>query len=208
MDIDDTIDQATRWLESAQPDRAAALLEEALREAPQAWALWQLLGNAYDELERQDEALRAYARAMTCPDAWEGPIRVNRAVVLERLDRHTEALTEVEQALADPDREPFEAEAINVAVTCLVALDRADDALDLARTMLERCPEDADAPRRAALHAELAWALFEAHDDRDAALAELRQASRLHPNNTRIVELVHEMGGQRPSWMPRQPDGT
>jgi tetratricopeptide (TPR) repeat protein len=202
MNGEQVVDEATRLMGAGEAEGAVGLLERALKDAPRDWALWQLLGNAYDEAGRPEEALRAYDRSMGCPDAWEAPVRHNRAVVLEKLDRHAEALSETERVLADPDREPFEAEAVNVAVTCLIALDRPQDALELARTMLDRCPADADPPRLAALRAELAWALYEVHEDRDAALAELRQASRMDPTNDRIMELVEEMGAGRPSWLP------
>jgi tetratricopeptide (TPR) repeat protein len=207
MDAQQSLDEAGRLMEAGRAAQAAAVLEGALAQAPKEWTLWQLLGNAYDELGRHEDALGAYERALDCPDVWEAHVRLNRAVVLERIDRHAEGLSDAEQALADADREPFEAEAVNVAVTCLIALERPDDAVEMARTMLERCPLDAEPARHAALHAELAWAVYVAHDDRDAALAELRQASRMDPSLSRITELLHEMGAQRPaSWMPPPPD--
>lgn len=194
--------KALQLMEGGELGEAASLLQSAVAERPEDWTLWQLLGNARDELDAPERALDAYARALRCPDVWEAPVRQNRAVVLERLDRHDEALSEAERALADPDREPFEAEALNVAITCLVELGRPDDAVDLARAMLNRCGGNAPEARLGALHAELAWALWLAHDDRDAALAELRAAGRLAPQNPRIHELLAELGGQRPSWLP------
>ncbi|MFW5924662.1 MAG: tetratricopeptide repeat protein [Myxococcota bacterium] len=194
--------RALQLMEGGEVAEAASVLQAAVAERPGDWTLWQLLGNARDELEAPERALDAYARALACPDVWEAPVHQNRAVVLERLDRHDQALSEAERALADPDREPFEAEALNVAVTCLVELGRPDDAVELARAMLDRCEGNAPKARLAALHAELAWALWLAHDDRDAALAELRAAGRLAPQNPRIHELLAELGGHRPSWLP------
>ncbi|MFW6050662.1 MAG: tetratricopeptide repeat protein [Myxococcota bacterium] len=193
---------ALQLLEEGQARAAAELLDAEVEAHPRDWTAWQLLGNARDELGDPEGALRAYERALTCPDAWEAPVHQNRAVVLERMDRHEEALHAAERALADPDREPFEAEALNVAVTCLVELGRPDDAVELARVMLDRCGDRPGGPRAGALHAELAWALWMARGDRDAALAELRAASRLDAQNPRIAELIEEMGGDRPSWLP------
>lgn len=194
---------ASGLIEAGDVAQAATFLEEALQEHADDWTLWQLLGNARDELEQPKLALEAYDRALSCPEVWEAPVRHNRAVALEHLGRVHEALSEVELALADPDREPFEAEAVSVAVTCLVELERPDDAVELVRQMLERCGESPeDAVRCGALHTELAWALWLARGDRDAALAELRAASRFDASNPRIAELLSELGGATPSWYP------
>lgn len=195
---------AAGLMEAGRVKEAAEALEGAVQAHGDDWTLWQLLGNARDELGRPEAALEAYTKALACPEVWEGPVRQNRAVVLERLDRHEEALSEAQLALADADREPFEAEALCVAIQCLVELGRPDDAVELARDMLDRCAQ-ADAPRCGALHAELAWALWQARDDRDAALAELRAASRCDASNPRIAELLEEVGGARPSWYPGPP---
>lgn len=193
---------ALRSMENGEVGAAAELLAQAVEKFPDDWTLWQLLGNARDDLDDEEGALAAYERALRCPEVWEAPVLQNRAVVLERLDRHAEALSDAERALADEDREPFEAEAVNVAVTCLLELGRGDGAVELVRAMIDRCGTGCAKARLGALHAELAWALWLGHDDRDAALAELRAASKLDPHNPRIHELLAEVGGERPSWLP------
>jgi len=73
-------------------EAAVAGLEAGVARAPDAWALWQLLGNLRSDLGRLDDAIAAFDRALRCEGASQIAIGFNRAVVHHRADRFGEAL--------------------------------------------------------------------------------------------------------------------
>lgn len=83
-------------------EAAVAALEQGVEQAPQVWLNWQLLGNYRSNLGRYAEAADAYSKGLCCPDAWEGSLRLNQAVLVNRTGRPTEAI-EILRSVSDPE---------------------------------------------------------------------------------------------------------
>jgi len=145
-------------------EAAVAGLEAGVARAPDAWALWQLLGNLRSDLGRLDDAIAAFDRALRCEGASQIAIGFNRAVVHHRADRFGEALADLEPILSLPRPPPELAErALALTLECLAAIGRAADAVDMIEAALATCADDD--PRRPGLHAQHALALDRADDD-------------------------------------------
>ncbi len=149
-------------------DGAIATLEEAVRVAPAAWLLWQLLGNLRSDAGRLDAAVEALDAALACDGASESSVRFNRAIVQHRRGEPGAALDDLEPILALPRPPAFAEDALSLAARCLAELGRADDGLTLVTSARDVCaPDD---PRRPRLEAERAVALDRAAQDPDDAL--------------------------------------
>lgn len=140
-----------------QIDGALATLEEGVKLAPQAWVLWQLLGNLRSDAGQLDAALEAFDAALVCPDASESTVRFNRAILQHRRGEPGAALDDIEPILALPRPPTFAEDALSLAARCLAELGRAEDGLTLVTSALAACADD-DA-RRPRLEAERALAL-------------------------------------------------
>jgi len=82
-------------------DDAIAALEDGVGKVPDAWRLWQLLGNCYSNKQRYDASENAYRRALECPDADTDSVYLNLAVVCTRENKHAEASDWLSHVTAD-----------------------------------------------------------------------------------------------------------
>jgi len=119
--------------------KAIEVLERGLEVAADAWPNWQLLGNLRSDAGDLDGADEAYERALGCPGAWEGSIRLNQGVLLNRRQRFDEAL-EVLGRVADDELRTVVAEAKMYA---LEGSGRLPAAVALGQLALEDADRDA-----------------------------------------------------------------
>jgi tetratricopeptide (TPR) repeat protein len=117
---------------------AVTTLERGLEIAPGVWINWQLLGNYLSDLERFDEAARAYEKALACADVHESSIRLNQAILAKRQDLNDQALAFVDQ-VTDPD---LAIRAAGVRVDALAGAGRPDEALRAGEAALSGCESD------------------------------------------------------------------
>jgi len=198
------------------PEKAVEVLERGVGLVSDVWLLWQLLGNVRSDLERFDEALEAYDRALACPGANPDSIALNRAIALDRGERLEEALAVVEavQLPEEPVRTHLAAERTRL----LRQLGRHDAAEAGARERLEvireaegryelawdELGEDDDPPERpddlpdedaiADLLAALAWTRLD-RSDRDEAEVLAIEAIQLHGGCEAALALLIELDG-------------
>ncbi len=131
----------------AQDDKmedAISVLMDGVDRFPQVWLLWQLLGNLHSDQEEFDKAHRAYERALALPDADHDSISLNMAIVFSREDRHQEALIKL-QGVSEPDMMPH---VHSLKADCLVALERFEEALELAEEAVTDIESNADLAER------------------------------------------------------------
>lgn len=86
--------QALVHLDREESDSALEVLREGVKEAPFVWRLWQLLGNTLSDANDFDGAMRCYEEALRLDlDAEDNAsVQFNRATLLSRIGRSTEAL--------------------------------------------------------------------------------------------------------------------
>jgi tetratricopeptide (TPR) repeat protein len=119
-------------------EAAVAVLRRGLDIAPTVWINWQLLGNDLSDLERYDEAVSAYERALECPDVRQSSIRLNQAILASRRGLHDQALSYAEQ-VTEPD---LVVRTTSVRVTALAAAGRCDEAVRIGEAILSEVDSD------------------------------------------------------------------
>lgn len=159
---------------------ALATLEEGVKAAPEAWLLWQLLGNLRSDADQLDAALEALDAALACEGASGSSVRFNRAIVQQRRGEPGAALDDLEPILALPRPPAFAEDALSLAALCLAELGRAEDGLTLVTSALESCAETD--PRRPRLEAERAVALDRLGRDASEPLDEALRAGVVTPD--------------------------
>lgn len=115
------------------PEEAVKTLERGVDLAPACWANWELLGNFRSDLGRYDEAGTAYKNALECMECWESSIRLNQAILAERLEQYGDVL-KILDCVDDPELR-LEVAATRIGV--LIKMERLEEAARLALTTLD-----------------------------------------------------------------------
>jgi tetratricopeptide (TPR) repeat protein len=153
---------------------AVATLRRGVSVAPSVWLLWQMLGNYLSDLERADEALEAYARALGCPGADRASVHYNRALALSRAGRHADALAACDEVVDGPCAQ----RAAFLRARTLNWLGRHEEAFHAGEALLARLEEggdDGSNDRENAL-GECALALLKGRRDEPGALRMAEEA--------------------------------
>jgi predicted Zn-dependent protease len=183
--------QALALAELERAEEAVRLLEKATAAHGDRWILWQLLGNALSDLERHDDALLAYDRALALPGAERDSVEYNRALSRARADDLDAALAGLDRLAAGP----FALRAAALKTAILRDQDRIDEALAVAeRARTQAGPETAEVGGLGELLAELAETLYHGKNDRAGAERAAREAlaDEAHPL---ALEVLRELRG-------------
>ena len=172
-------------------EEALAVLERGVSQFPDAWQLWEMLGNVHTQFDAFDDAQKAYLRALACPGA-PVALHLNRAVAYlsnEDSGRAHKALDQVQ----DPD----------LVTAFRVAAMRArlhnqdghyDDALDVLTAVANTVADPLDRDR-AAYHAVRSEALL-GLGRRQAALDEAWQTIALDPSDPLALHVIRLTTGE------------
>ncbi|MCA9000490.1 MAG: tetratricopeptide repeat protein [Planctomycetes bacterium] len=176
------------------PEAAIQVLERGVREAPNAWPNWQLLGNLYADAGRFDEAEDAYRDALQCSHVWAESIHLNQAILKGQQGNHEKALKALE-AIQDED---LQLEIASARMNALYCLGRMDDALALADSVLDSVPHTASD--------EDAWYFISVVDmrirmEQGAAPEEVREKALAllaeYPENDQVLALIRDTRAER-----------
>lgn len=181
----------------AQDDKmyeAIEILQEGVEKFPHVWLLWQLLGNLQSDLEQFEKAHRAYERALALPDADHDSISLNMAIVFSRENRHQEALIKL-QGVNEPDMMPH---VYSLRTDCLVALQRFEEALDIAEHAVAEIESQTDLAERSndqlsRLYASIAVISKTFHDDPDKARLMIDEALSWNKSNAVALRVLREL---------------
>ncbi len=182
-------------------DRARAIeaLRQGVAETPNAWRLWQLLGNYQSDEGRFDECHEAYRRALACADVDASSVHLNYAIALLRQAQHTEALRHLNR-VTDPE---MRLQAIDMRLELFNRLEWYTQAIELGRNAVDTYPAyevietDAEALQSLAkVHAELGLALWLGRQDREGALAQAWEAIALDKGQHTGMWIVRELTGE------------
>ncbi len=178
--------------------RAIQVLEQGVAEAPDAWRLWQLLGNYRSDEGEFEACHEAYRRALKCPEVDVSSVHLNFAIALLRQEKFSEALRHLSR-VTDPQ---MRLEAMDLRMELFNRLEWYAQAIDLGRRVKEAyedLAEDLDQQGVQALakvYAELGLALWFGREDRDAALELTWEALRLHKAQHTAMWLLRELTGE------------
>ena len=173
-----------------QIEQAVAVLKEGVIAAPTVWRLWQLLGNCYSDLERFQESYASYRRALECPEADAGTIQLNRAIALEREEKHEDAI----QALSEVRSEELQLSRIAMTIDLLNALGRHSEARTLGEEAVRiDAPEEEDRASLASIYAGLGRAIWEEGRRSGEALDWAWKAVALEKDEATALWLIREI---------------
>ena len=198
--------EAGRLRQSGNASAAASLLRSALAKEPGFAPAWNLLGIA--ELETGDPAaaVRSFSRALAIdpdPALWLNLARAHRA-----LGSLGEELNSLDQALS---RDPYLLPALLAKGEVLLALDRADEAVELYRLLFDGLGSTSDLPPQFDAQLQQARTLLAAANERkmegfNRAFAE---AERRYPADElrRVRGYAEQRAGQRKVFQQQPTSG-
>jgi tetratricopeptide (TPR) repeat protein len=185
------VDRAHRLFQQGRPDEGLALLDQAVRQYPEADLAWVSYGNALRTAGRLAAAEAAFGRAVSLsPRMAEGQFGLG-AVLLARKEYAPAAEAFARAAECDPG----DAQAHYNRGVCLRELGRRAEAVEAFRAAV-RCKPDAARPRRA-----LAELLAE-EGHAEEAEAQLREALALDPDDAEARRLLESLRAKKPSRVP------
>lgn len=175
-------------------ERAVAILETGVGDAPSVWLLWQLLGNYRSDLGWYAEAHAAYNRALACPGAEASCVHLNVAIALYRQKWYGEALKRLDFV---EDAE-LRARAESVRLSALNNLEDYDEAIRRGEEILATMDMDRDEADdiRSRIEASLGEAYWRGQSDRGRAMELVWQSLAHNRISEGAMWLLREIEGQ------------
>jgi tetratricopeptide (TPR) repeat protein len=175
--------------------KAIATLEQGVAKAPQAWILWELLGNSYSDAERYREAEKAYQGGLLQENCDPHVIHLNRAIAFERAGNLKQAWSAIQKV--DSTRLSRMADEVRIRVSC--ALGNKRRALRIAHNLCRQpIPvENRDSRRESSILTTCARVLKAAPKARRKARGLAYQAIGLNPANNEALALIRELDNNR-----------
>lgn len=137
--LPEAFELAARAHELAE-DPAAALevLERGAEVAPDAWAIWQMLGIYRSDRGELDPAAEAFEKALTCDECWRDLVLLNQAILAQRREDPERALRLVEQV----EDEELADQRASLEIDAKIDLGQLDAAETLARQIIDSVEVD------------------------------------------------------------------
>ncbi|HEY9793961.1 MAG TPA: tetratricopeptide repeat protein [Candidatus Obscuribacterales bacterium] len=173
---------------------AIAVLQDGVSRVPNAWPLWELLGNLYSDQGQYDEAYQAYDKALACPNGDHDSINYNYAILLKRLGKLEEAMKLSERIRAGD----LEMKVRVLQLSIFNAMKRHDEAARIGTQLIQRIltrnqiaeEEMGDLSRT---YAEVGRAHWEGKSDRQSAWENAWKALEWDRSDNNALWLVREI---------------
>ncbi len=153
------LEEATTTAKQVSPLERIRLLEEALKEDPGSSLLFQVLGEKYEETDRDDDALRLFQRAVQQDVPAKGKIYARMAILYGQKGRLKESIDAFEKAVAI---DPTDLETQNRLAGAYLLNQQFDQAERIASGVLVLNEADAQA------HTTLGWIAMQRGRDAEA----------------------------------------
>ena len=173
---------------------AIAVLQDGVSKVPNAWPLWELLGNLFSDQEQFADSQHCYDKALGCATADTQSINYNYAILLKRQGKLADAMT-LAQGINSPD---LQIKVRVLLLSILNAMKRHDEAAkagaELVQNMLSsgQIPED-DMQDLARAYAEVGRAHWEGRADRQSAWESAWKALEWDRADNNALWLVREI---------------
>lgn len=175
-------------------EEAVDVIRKGVSVVPEAYPLWELLGNLYSKEREYEKAETAYLTALACPGSNSASISYNFAVMLRHSGNPEQALS-----IATQINNPLLAVRVNtLKVSLLNNLKRFEDAMHLANTLISEIMSleelgDEDMKDLAQVYAELGRAFFLGADNKQAAFESAWKALEWERAEPTALWLVREL---------------
>ena len=185
---------ALAYEQQGRSQEAIAILREGVTKVPNAWPLWELLGNLYSDAEEFQEAHNAYQKAMQCPNVDADSVNYNYAILLKRSNRLDEA-----SALCDRIGGPDLRNKVRVLkLSVLNGQKRYPEAIQYGQAFIQELLAVADLPEEemqdlARAYAEVGRAYWEGSYNREAAWEHAWKALEWDRSENSALWLVREI---------------
>ncbi|MBI2572154.1 MAG: tetratricopeptide repeat protein [Candidatus Schekmanbacteria bacterium] len=187
-----------------KPRKAIRILKAGLRDAPDSWALWLMLGNLYSDRERHERSSECFRRAQTCPGVDADLVHLNAATALGRAKQYTEAVLELDRIAGNHLLTrviPLRMHLLNSAGRHTDALAYGEDAMAKTRfgkglavleaSVLEELATAAWKGAHDSTRAlDYAWKAIQLDKGSSAAMWVVREAANLVGTKTRIFDVL------------------
>lgn len=191
---------------------AIDVLRKGVMAVPEAYPLWELLGNLYAKEKEFEKAESAYVTALACPGSSTASISYNMAVMLRHSGNPEQAL-----AIASEISSPLLAVRVNtLKVSLLNSLKRYEDSSHLANVLISEIMAleelgDEDMKDLAQVYAELGRAVYLGSGNKQGGFESAWKALEWERSEPTALWLVRELIGRNSSesrWFRFEVEGN
>jgi tetratricopeptide (TPR) repeat protein len=177
---------------------ALNVLSKAVMAVPEAFPLWELMGNIYAKEKDYDKAETAYVTALACPGSNTASISYNMAVMLRQSGNPEHALSIVNEIVS-----PVLAIRVNtLKVSLLNSLKRYEESGNLANVLIGDIMAmeelgDEDMKELAQVYAELGRSVYLGTGNKQGAFENAWKALEWERSEPTALWLVRELIGRK-----------
>jgi tetratricopeptide (TPR) repeat protein len=185
---------ALAYEQQGRSQEAIAVLKEGVSKVPNAWPLWELLGNLFSDADEYQEASTAYRKAMECPNVDRDSVNYNHAILLKRMGNLDEAGALCDQVRGGDLRNKVRVLKLSV----LNAQKRYNEVIQGGQSLVEELLSVPELPEEdmqdvARTYAEIGRAHWEGSYNRDGAWENAWKALEWDRSENSALWLVREI---------------
>jgi tetratricopeptide (TPR) repeat protein len=185
---------ALAYEQQGRISEAVGILREGVAKVPNAWPLWELLGNLFSDQEEFNDARNAYQKALSCPNCDADSINYNRAILMKREGKFDEAVKLADQIKA----EDLKTKVRVLRISLLNAMRKHEDAVKLGNELIAEIVKQQSIPEEdmqdlARAYSEVGRGHWEGKLDRQAAWENAWKALEWDRSDNSALWLVREI---------------
>ncbi len=191
---------------------AIELLRKGVSAVPEAFPLWELMGNLYSKERDFESAETAYVTALACPGSNSASISYNMAVMLRHSGNPEQAYS-----IAIAIEDPILAVKVNtLLVSLLNSMQKYEDAAELANMLISEIMAleelgDEDMKDLAQVYAELGRAIYLGSGNKQGAFESAWKSLEWERSEPTALWLVRELIGRKSPdsrWFQLEVEGS
>jgi tetratricopeptide (TPR) repeat protein len=185
---------ALAYEQDGRSNEAVAILREGVAKVPNAWPLWELLGNLFSDQEEYEESRIAYQKALSCANVDTDSVNYNFAILLKREGKFDEAWRLADQITSDDLKTKVKV----LRLSLMNATRRHDDAVKFGTELINEILQQEDLPEEdmqdlARAYSEVGRGHWEGRLDRQAAWENAWKALEWDRADNSALWLVREI---------------
>lgn len=185
---------ALAYEQQGRSPEAVAVLQDGVSKVPNAWPLWELLGNLYSDQELFLESQQCYDKALSCQTADFDSINYNYAILLKRQGKLEDAMLLSERIQSSDLRSKVRVLQLSI----FNAMKRHDDAVRAGTELIQQLLGQGEIFEEgmqdlARAYAEVGRAHWEGRGDRQAAWESAWKALEWDRSDNNALWLVREI---------------